>query len=38
MNENHWLNLFEDSVNSSFVDLLRRQSPHLLPGGSSIPM
>ena len=37
MNENHRLNPFEDYVNSSFVELLRRQSPHLLPPGGSAP-
>ncbi len=35
MNENHRLHPFEEYVNSSFVELLRRQSPHLLPGGST---
>src|SRR5688500_12538117 len=33
MNENRRQHPFEDYANSSFVDLLRRQSPHLLPGG-----
>ena len=37
MNENHRLNPFEDYVNSSFVELLRRQSPHLLLAGPSAP-
>ena len=32
MNENHRLDPFEEYVNTSFVELLRRQSPHLLPG------
>lgn len=33
MNADHRLYPFEDYVNPSFVELLRRQSPHLLPGG-----
>ena len=32
MNENHRLDPFDDYINSSFVDVLRRESPHLLPG------
>jgi proteasome beta subunit len=32
MNDERWLNLFNDYANSSFVEALRRQSPHLLPG------
>lgn len=32
MNDERWLHLFNDYGNSSFVDALRRQSPHLLPG------
>jgi proteasome beta subunit len=32
MNEDRWLHRFTDYTESSFVELLRRQSPHLLPG------
>jgi proteasome beta subunit len=32
MNDERWRLVFNDSTNSSFVDLLRRESPHLLPG------
>ena len=35
MNEDHRLHPFHDYTNSSFVELLRRQSPHLLPGGTA---
>jgi len=31
MNDERWLNLFNDYATSSFMDVLRRQSPHLLP-------
>jgi proteasome beta subunit len=34
MNEDHRLHPFHDYTNSSFVELLRRESPHLLPGGA----
>ena len=37
MNDERWLNLFNDYANSSFVDALRRQSPHLLPGAGPRP-
>src|SRR5256884_620568 len=37
MNDERWLNLFNDSANSSFVAALRRQSPHLLPGAGPRP-
>ena len=33
MTDDHRLYPFHDYVQSSFVELLRRQSPHLLPGG-----
>ena len=32
MDEGHWRSLFNDYSNSSFVELLRRESPHLVPG------
>ncbi len=32
MNEDRRLHMFTDYIDSSFVELLRRQSPHLLPG------
>ena len=32
MSEDRWLSSMNDYVDSSFVELLRRQSPHLLPG------
>jgi len=31
MNDQRWQHLFNDYANSSFVEALRRQSPHLLP-------
>jgi len=31
MNDERWRSLFHDYANSSFMDLLRRDSPHLLP-------
>src|SRR5581483_10993270 len=34
MNDERWRLVFNDSTNSSFVDLLRRESPHLLPAAS----
>jgi len=37
MNDERWLNLFNDYANSSFVEALRRQSPHLLPGAEPRP-
>ena len=37
MNDERWLHLFNDYANSSFVDALRRQSPHLLPGAEPRP-
>jgi proteasome beta subunit len=37
MSEDHRLRLFYDYVDSSFVELLRRQSPHLLPGAGPTP-
>ena len=36
MNENHRLDPFEEYINTSFVELLRRQSPHLLPGAGAV--
>src|SRR5262245_7805360 len=35
MNDERWLTCFNDYANSSFVDALRRQSPHLLPGAGT---
>jgi proteasome beta subunit len=32
-----WLNVFNDLSTSSFVDVLRREHPHLLPGGTLRP-
>ena len=32
MNDERWQHLFRDHANSSFSDLLRRDSPHLFPG------
>jgi len=32
MDEGRWRSLFNDYSNSSFVELLRRESPHLVPG------
>ena len=37
MSEDRRLHLFNDYVDSSFIELLRRQSPHLLPGAGSAP-
>jgi proteasome beta subunit len=37
MSEDPRLHAFNDYVQSSFVDLLRRQSPHLLPGADPAP-
>ncbi|HTO10002.1 MAG TPA: proteasome subunit beta [Candidatus Binatia bacterium] len=37
MNDERWQQLFNDYANSSFVDALRRQSPHLLPGTGPRP-
>jgi proteasome beta subunit len=37
MSEDRRLPVFNDYVDSSFVELLRRQSPHLLPGGGPTP-
>jgi hypothetical protein len=39
MNDERWQHVFRTSTDSSFVDLLRRDSPHLMPtptgGGES---
>jgi len=35
MNEQRWDRMFNDYVGSSFVDFLRQESPHMLPGPSS---
>ena len=32
MNDGRWQHLFHDYVNSSFMDLIRRDSPQLMPG------
>jgi proteasome beta subunit len=37
MTDDHRLYPFQDYVQSSFVELLRRQSPHLLPGAEPAP-
>jgi proteasome beta subunit len=37
MTDERRLHPFHDYVESSFVELLRRQSPHLLPGAESVP-
>jgi proteasome beta subunit len=37
MDEGRWRWLFNDYSNSSFVDLLRRESPHLVPGLGPTP-
>ena len=37
MTDDHRLYPFHDYVQSSFVELLRRQSPHLLPGADPAP-
>lgn len=34
MNEPRWQRLFDDYASPSFLDLLRRQAPHLMPGTS----
>ncbi len=30
--DERWRSLFNDYSNSSFLDVLRRESPHLMPG------
>jgi proteasome beta subunit len=37
MTDDRRLHLLHDYVESSFVELLRRQSPHLLPGAEPVP-
>jgi proteasome beta subunit len=37
MNDQRWRSLFHDHSNSSFLDLLRRDSPHLLPSAQHPP-
>ena len=37
MDEGRWRSLFNDYSSSSFVDLLRRESPHLVPGLGPTP-
>ena len=37
MNDQRWQHLFRDYANSSFSDLLRRDSPHLFPGPAARP-
>jgi hypothetical protein len=37
MDGERWRSLFSDYSNSSFVDLLRRESPHLVPGLGPTP-
>jgi len=37
VNDERWRSLFSDYSNSSFVDLLRRESPHLVPGVTPAP-
>jgi proteasome beta subunit len=37
MNDERWQHLFRDYANSSFSDLLRRDSPHLFPGPAARP-
>jgi proteasome beta subunit len=37
MNEQRRRHTFDDSVNSSFIDLLRQQSPHMLPSLTGVP-
>jgi proteasome beta subunit len=37
MDEGRWRSLFNDYSNSSFVELLRRESPHLVPGLGPTP-
>jgi proteasome beta subunit len=37
MDEGRWRSLFNDYSNSSFMELLRRESPHLVPGLSPTP-
>ena len=32
MDSERWRSLFNDYSNSSFLDVLRRESPHLIPG------
>ncbi len=34
MNEPRWQRLFDDYASPSFMELLRRQAPHLMPGAS----
>jgi proteasome beta subunit len=37
MNDERWQHLFRDYANSSFSELLRRDSPHLFPGPAAHP-
>ena len=37
MNDQRWQFVFNDYANSSFVDALRREAPHLLPGAGPRP-
>ena len=37
MNDERWQFAFNDYASSSFVDALRRQAPHLLPGAEPRP-
>src|SRR5262249_7724578 len=37
MNDERWQHLFRDYANSSFSELLRRDSPHLFPGSATRP-
>ena len=37
VNDQRWHSLFSDYSNSSFIDLLRRESPHLVPGVAPTP-
>ena len=37
MDEGRWRSLFNDYSNPSFVELLRRESPHLVPGLGPTP-
>jgi len=37
MNDERWRSLFHDYANSSFMDVLRRDSPHLLPQAQRPP-
>jgi len=38
MDEPHWQQRFDDYTNASFMELLRHQAPHLMPGASPAPM